>query len=55
MFRRKWREKDLYYSGNPDDYVRLVFRRYGRDGSYPIKRGHSLLIILFISSLYLLY
>jgi hypothetical protein len=48
MFRKKWKKKDLYYSGDPDDYARLVFRRYGRDGSYPVKRGHTLLIALFV-------
>ena len=45
MFRRKWKEKDLYYSGKIEDYAQLVFRRYGRDGSYPAKRGQTLSII----------
>jgi hypothetical protein len=45
MFRKKWKKKDLYYSGDPDDYARLVFRRYGRDGSYPLKRGHSIILV----------
>lgn len=48
MIKKKWKEKDLYYSGDPNDYARIVFRRYGRDGSYPIKRGHSILIVLFL-------
>lgn len=34
------------YEGDPEDYARLVFRRYGRDGSYPAKRGHTILIIV---------
>ena len=33
------------YEGDPEHYARLVFRRYGRDGSYPYKRGHTILII----------
>ena len=38
--------KDSFdYEGDPEDYARLVFRRYGRDGSYPSKRGHLILII----------
>ena len=32
------------YEGDPEEYARLVFRRYGRDGSYPAKRGHTILI-----------
>jgi hypothetical protein len=47
-YKRKWNEKNLYYAGNPNDYARIVFRRYGRDGSYPVKRGHTLLIALFL-------
>jgi hypothetical protein len=47
MFNRKKRkEEDFYYTGDPEDYVRLVFRRYGRDGSYPAKRGHTILILV---------
>jgi hypothetical protein len=52
-YKRKWNEKNLYYAGNPNDYARIVFRRYGRDGSYPVKRGHTLLnwisVLLLIS------
>ena len=38
--------KNFDYEGNPEDYARLVFRRYGRDGSYPAKRGHIILILV---------
>ena len=52
VFKRKWKEKDLYYTGDPKDYARLVFRRYGRDGKKPTKRGH--LLILFVLGLALI-
>ncbi len=52
MFKRKWTEKNLYYYGDPNDYARLVFRRYGRDGSYPKKRGHFLLIVTILIILF---
>lgn len=47
---RVWRRKDksFDYEGDPADYARLVFRRYGRDGSYPVKRGHTILILVLI-------
>jgi len=51
MFRKKWKEKDLYYSGDLNDYARLVFRRYGRDGSYPVKRGQTIVLVIFILGL----
>lgn len=43
-----WRKRtdNFDYEGDPEDYARLVFRRYGRDGSYPVKRGHTILIIV---------
>ena len=40
------KKKNFDYEGDPEDYARLVFRRYGRDGSYPAKRGHTILIIV---------
>lgn len=43
---KKRKEIDFYYTGNPEDYAQLVFRRYGRDGSYPAKRGHTILIFV---------
>lgn len=52
MFKKKWTEKNLYYNGNLDDYAQIVFRRYGRDGSYPKKRGHLLLIIIALIILF---
>jgi len=48
VLRRKYKEKNLYYTGDLNEFVRLVFRRYGRDGSYQVKRGHTLLIALFL-------
>ena len=40
------KKKNFDYEGDPEDYARLVFRRYGRDDSYPAKRGHTVLIIV---------
>ncbi len=52
MFRKKWKEKDLYYTGDPEDYARLVFKRYGKDGKKPAKRGHFILIIVLSLALF---
>lgn len=46
--KKKRREEDFYYTGDPEDYARLVFRRYGSDGKSPAKRGHLILLIVFI-------
>jgi hypothetical protein len=43
----KRKPKSFDYEGDPADYARLVFRRYGRNGSYPAKRGHTISIIVF--------
>ncbi len=48
MFRKKRKPKSFDYEGDPADYARLVFRRYGRDGSYPAKRGHTISLIVLI-------
>lgn len=40
------KQKNFNYEGDPEEYARLVFRRYGRDGSYPSKRGHTILILV---------
>jgi hypothetical protein len=41
----KKNKRNFDYEGDPEDYARLVFRRYGRDGSYPARRGHTTLIL----------
>lgn len=48
MFRKKRTPKSFDYEGDPADYARLVFRRYGRDGSYPVKRGLTISLIVLI-------
>lgn len=46
MWKRK--PKSFDYEGDPADYARLVFRRYGRDGSYPAKRGQTISIVVLL-------
>jgi hypothetical protein len=45
---KRWTEKQLFFQGDPNKYAQLVFRRYGRDGSYPEKRGYAITIFLSI-------